>query len=138
MKNRILAALAAVFALLPYPLSGIAFAAPQPAAGMSGSRQVSYNYIEDASNATVELVAAAAGKTISLYKYTVSAATSDTIYFKCGTRQVAAKKYLAATSGVDPVIWPFYIQCQVGESLSLVKGSGATAIGIDYWYTQQQ
>jgi hypothetical protein len=132
LKQRILAALMAAF-LLAAP----ALAAPQAADRLSGSKRVALTYVENAADASVTLVSAVSGQYVTLYRATISASTADNVYLKCGTTQKTAKMYLGANSGLDAVVYPFYIQCGSGEALSIVKGTAGTPIGVTLWYSQE-
>lgn len=118
-------------------LACTALAATQSADTLSHTDATDFKYVEDSSNATVTLISAVAGRTITLYKFILSASTADTVYFKCGSSQKTGRVYLGANSGLDSNIYPLYIRCASGEALSMVKGSAGTPIGISLWFNQE-
>ena len=118
-------------------LACAALATNQSADTLTKTDATDFKYIEDSSNGTVTLVTGVTGQTVSLYKFTLSTSTADNVYLKCGTTHKTGKLYLGANSGLDSTIYPLYIRCASGESLSLVKGSASTPIGMTLWFNQE-
>jgi hypothetical protein len=135
MKNMLTAVLtvAATWTLL----ACAALAVTQSADTLAQTDATDFKYVEDSSSATVTLIPAISGRTVTLYKFTLSASTADNFYLKCGTTQKTGRIYLGANSGVDSTIYPLYIRCASGESLSLVKGSASTPVGMSLWFNQE-
>jgi len=121
-------------------LLAIAFLVPSAFAldRLSGSKEATFAYVEDAASATVSLVGATASRYNTLYRMILTSATADNFYLKCGSTQKTAKMYVPANGQLDLQIYPFYLQCGANEALQVVKGTAATAIGVNVWYTKEQ
>jgi hypothetical protein len=118
-------------------LACAALATTQTPDTLSRTDATDFKYVEDSSSVTVTLIPAVTGQTITLYKFTLSTSSADNFYLKCGVTQRNGRIYLGANSGLDSTIYPLYIRCASGESLSLVKGSASTPVGMSLWFNQE-
>lgn len=125
MKKFILAALAVFLFWTQLPT----FAA----ARLSGAKDTLFTTGSDLTNASADIVAAASGKTLSLFRLNFIIDAADTVTLKCGSTVKGTWEFTAA-GGLDQNIYPLYIQCAVGESLNLNKGTAANDIYWQAWY----
>lgn len=85
--------------------------------------------VNDTSNATFEVLAAVTGRRHVIRQILISVGSDDTITVKRGSTTIAGPIYLAANSGISPLIqYPLVLKTGQAEALNITKGSSSTEV----------
>lgn len=100
---------------------------------VSGEIALKYTHVKDEDNATFEIVAAAAGKTIKIYRLVISAAANVEIMVKSNTTVIGGN-FMFGNFPFSYVEYPNFLELAAGEALNITKSTAGTDVYVNCWY----